>query len=89
MTVFNPLPDNTSTIAPKVKWGAIAAYVVTAGALGLYRLLTQDDNALLLEILPDSIEWLILPIVPMLSSLIAGYAARHQWREAEVTTATE
>lgn len=84
MTVFQPLPDNTTVVEPKVKWGAIAAYVASAALLGIYNLATDNGNELLIAVLPDTIEWLILPLIPMAGSLIAGYAARHQWRQAEV-----
>lgn len=85
-TVQNPLPNRTGIMEPKVKWGAVAAYVVSAIVLLIVNLLTANQNELLLEAVPDVYEAFILPLVPAISALAAGYAARHQWRQAEVTT---
>lgn len=84
MTVYQPLPDNTSVIEPKVKWASIATYVASALLMGLVNLLSDNDNQLLIEVLPDSVEWLILPLVPMAVAFAAGFSAKHQWRTAEV-----
>lgn len=83
-TASNPLPANTSVVEPKVKYGALAAYVLSALVLFLVELLTGNGNELIIEALPDGIEALVLPFVPALASLIAGYAARHQYRSPEV-----
>lgn len=84
-TRTDPLPNNTNRTEPKVKWGAIAAYVLGAVGLFLVDMLTADENALLLDVLPDPVEWFVLPIVPAAASLVAGYRARHQYRVAETS----
>lgn len=84
-TVENPLPNRTSVMEPKVKWGAVATYVVSAILLLLIELFTANQNQLLIAALPDVYEAFILPLVPAITTLAVGYAARHQWRQAEVT----
>lgn len=84
-TVENPLPNHTSVMEPKVKWGAIATYVVSAIVLLLVELFTANENQLLIEALPDVYEAFILPLVPTITTLAVGYSARHQWRQGEVT----
>lgn len=83
-TVSNPEPPHTRAIEPKVKWGAVAAYALGALFLLLVELFTADNNALLLHVVPDFLEIFLLPLVPALASLAAGFAARHQWRSTEV-----
>ena len=85
-TVTNPLPNRTGVVEPKVKWGAVATYIVSAIVLLLIELFTANENQLLIEALPDVWEAFILPLVPAITTLAAGYSARHQWRQAEVTT---
>lgn len=83
-TQANPEPPHTRAIEPKVKWGSVAAYLVSFVALALVNLFTEADNALLLYVLPDALEVFLLPFVPAIASLAAGFAARHQWRSTEV-----
>lgn len=83
-TRTDPLPNNTNKMEPKVKWGAIGAYLLGLVLLVLINAFTGDDNALLIEALPDYLEPFLLPLVPALASLAAGFSARHQYRNAEV-----
>lgn len=83
-TVTDPLPNHTTQVEPKVKWQAIAMYVVSAVLLLIFELATGNDNELLTAVLPDYLEVFILPLVPVLGGLVAGFYARHQWRRAEV-----
>jgi hypothetical protein len=78
-------PVNTTAIEPKVKWGAIGAYVVGVLALSGVKLLSNND--LLAAALPDALEIFVFPLVPTVASLLSGYAARHQWRAGEGDTA--
>lgn len=84
-TIGDPLPDNTTQLEPKVKWGTIATYVVSAIVLLLVELFTVNENELLIAALPDVYEALILPLVPAITTLAVGFYARHQWRRSEVT----
>lgn len=86
MTVIQPEPDNTTTMEPKVKFPAVAIYVAGVVSLALVNAFTGNENALLLASLPDSIEPFILPLVPVTVQLITGYFAKHQWRNAEITS---
>ncbi len=86
MTIVQPEPDNTTTMEPKVKFPAIAIYVVGVIVLALINAFTADNNVLLLASLPDSVEPFILPLVPVAVQMITGYFAKHQWRNAELTT---
>ena len=84
-TMMNPVPNSTSQIEPKVKWMAIVTYLASLLLVGLGEIL-QDGT--FLQILPPSLAWLgilVAPFVPTLVALIAGFAARHQWRSNEVT----
>lgn len=84
MTVQYPEPNNTNAVEPKVKWGAIGSYLAGVVGLALVNAFTGDDNSLLLEALPDTVEVLVLPFIPGVVSLVSGFAAKHQWRQAEV-----
>lgn len=83
-TMTNPEPPHTRAIEPKTKWGVIAFYVAGALLLGLVNLLSDNNSELLLAILPDQIEWLILPLVPAAISFAVQFNAQHQWRSTEV-----
>lgn len=83
-TITNPEHPHTRAIEPKVKWATLGSYVSGVVVLALVNAFTGDDNALLIETLPDVIEPFILPVVPALVALAAGFAARHQWRHTEV-----
>lgn len=84
MTVLHPEPNNTSAVAPKVKWAGIGAYLAGVVSLSLVNAFTDNDNQLLIEALPDIVEPFLLPAVPAIVAAIAGYFAKHQWRQAEV-----
>jgi hypothetical protein len=86
MTVpTNAEPNNTTKMEPKVKWAGIGAYLAGVVVLALVNAFTGDDNALLIEALPDVVEPFILPAIPAVVAAISGYFAKHQWRSAEVT----
>lgn len=86
MSMHSTNSDSNYPIEPKVKWASIAMYVSGALLMALVTLLTDNDNALLLAVLPDPVEIFVLPLVPTLAGLVAGYAAKHQWRHGEVQT---
>ena len=83
-TVNDPLPNHTRTVEPKVKYQAIAMYVLAAFLLFLFELFTGNDNELLTAALPDYIEVFLLPLVPTIGGLVVAFYTRHQWRRAEV-----
>lgn len=83
-TVNDPLPNHTTAVEPKVKWQALAMYVVSSVLLLLFELATGNDNELLVTFLPDYLEAFILPLIPVIGGLVAGFYTRHQWRRAEV-----
>lgn len=83
-TRTDPLPNNTNKVEPKVYWGALFAWIAGAVGLFLFDLVTANNNAVLVDALPDVVEWLVLPLIPAIGSFIAGFAARHQYRRAEV-----
>ncbi|MFJ1607073.1 holin [Streptomyces sp. NPDC088253] len=62
-------------IESKVGWATAAAYVASSGLLGV--LAAVQDNARVLEPLPDSISPLVLALVPGLLTFAAGWKARH------------
>lgn len=82
MTIANPEPATTSVVEPKVKWAGITMYLVSVVVLALINVLTDNDNQLLIEVLPDWLEALVLPLVPVVAGMVAGYFAKHQWRTA-------
>lgn len=83
MTINLPEPNNTNALEPKVKAQAIVAYLGGVVLLALVNAFTGNDNQLLIDSLPDIVEPFVLPLVPTLVGLAAGWAARHQWRSAE------
>jgi hypothetical protein len=83
-TVNDPLPNHTNQVEPKVKWQALAMYVVASVLLFVYELVTGNENELLVTVLPDYLEAFVLPLVPALGGLIVAFYTRHQWRRAEV-----
>lgn len=82
MTAPNPLPANTTVMEPKVKWQAAVTYVV--GAVGLAIFNSVTGTTLLADVLPDAVEIFVVPLVPVVGGLIAGFAAKHQWRSGEI-----
>jgi hypothetical protein len=83
-TVNDPLPNHTTQVEPKVKYQAIAMYVVSAVLLFIFELATGNDNELLVAALPDIVESFVLPLVPTIGGLVVAFYTRHQWRRAEV-----
>lgn len=83
-TVNDPLPNHTTKVEPKVKYQAIAMYVVAALLLFIFELATGNDNELLTAVLPDYLEIFVLPLVPTIGGLVVAFYTRHQWRRAEV-----
>lgn len=84
-TPSNPLPADTSKIAPKVTMATAGAYLAGVVGLSLVNAFTDDDNQLLLAALPDAVEPFVLPLVPAVVALVAGYLAKHQWRRPEAS----
>lgn len=81
----NPVRDSKAPLEPKVKWATIGSYLAGVVTLALVNAFTGNDNALLIEALPDVVEPFLLPIVPAGVAAIAGYFAKHQWRVDDVT----
>ncbi|MGX1514057.1 holin [Streptomyces collinus] len=64
-----------AAVEPKVKWATAAAYLTSSGLLGV--LGAVEDNARILEPLPDPVSALALALVPGLLTFAAGWKARH------------
>jgi hypothetical protein len=62
-------------IERKVTWATAAAYLTSSGLLGV--LAAVQDNARILEPMPDSLSPLVLSLVPGLITFAAGWKARH------------
>lgn len=56
-------------------WATGAAYLASSGLLGV--LGAVEDNARILEPLPDAVSALVLAAVPALITFAAGWKARH------------
>ena len=82
MTIVNPEPANTTKVEPKVQWATIGAYAAGVVGLGLVNVVSEGNNQLLIDVLPDGLEAFVLPLVPALTALLGGFVARHQWRTA-------
>lgn len=65
----------------KVSWATAAAYLGSTGLLAV--LAAIQDNARLLEPLPDSLSPFALAIVPTLAAFAAGWKADHTPRPTE------
>lgn len=76
-------PATTKRMEPKVKWAGIGAYVAGVVVLAIVNAFTGDNNALLIDSLPDVIEPFVLPVVPAVVAAISGYFAKHQYRVGE------
>lgn len=76
-------PANTTRMEPKVKAASIATYLSGVAVLAVFAAFTQDNNALLIDSLPDYIEPFVLPVVPAVVAAVSGYFAKHQWRSGE------
>lgn len=79
-TPRNPEPANTTKMEPKVLAATLGTYLAGVVSLALVNAFTGNDNQLLIDLLPDTIEPFLLPVVPAVVASIAGWAARHQWR---------
>lgn len=62
-------------IEKKVKASTVAAYLASVAALAIVG--TVSDNPMLVAGLPDLAEALLLPLLPALATLFAGYKAQH------------
>lgn len=82
-TPADPLPPNTNKVEPKVWWATVGSYLAGLVALLVINL-SDDQTKLLISALPDTIEPLVLPLVPAIVAFAGGYVARHQWRTAGV-----
>ncbi|WP_086859924.1 holin [Streptomyces milbemycinicus] len=67
-------------IERKVSAASAAAYLASTGLLGI--LAAVQDNARLLEWMPDSLSPFVLAIVPTLTTFAAGWKAKHTPRDA-------
>jgi hypothetical protein len=65
-------------IEPKVKAATIGSYLL--GVLGV-ALLGGFTDGNLIALLPDWASAILTPLLPTLGAAIAGYAARHQYRD--------
>ncbi len=87
-TRSDPLPNKTNKPEPKVVWSAVGAYLASLVFLVLLNALTSNNNELLFDLLPDAIEVFVVPFVPGIVAFVSGFAARHQYRRAEVQSST-
>lgn len=86
MSQTNPAGANTSTVEPKVQVMTIVTYLVSLILLGIGEII---QNGTLLQLVPPAYAWItviLTPLIPGLLTLIAGYAAKHQWRYGEGTS---
>lgn len=67
-------------VEPKVKAATAASYFVTLVLVAVANAVQDQDVALLLGFAPQWLESVLLPLVPALGALLAGYVARHQHR---------
>jgi len=75
MSTPNPTPQ-PKVVERKVKAATLAVYLVCVAGLSVVNLV-QGDTTLITPLLPDWIEPFVLPLLPALGSLIAGYQAKH------------
>ncbi|MYR61127.1 holin [Streptomyces sp. SID625] len=62
-------------VESKVGWATAAAYLASSGLLGV--LGAVQDNARILEPLPDAVSSLLLALIPGMLTFAAGWKARH------------
>lgn len=77
-----PGANDTYPVEPKVKAGTLASYVATFLLAALVNGVQDEDHAVLLGTMPEWLETLLLPLLPALATLAAGYLAKHQHRRA-------
>ncbi|WP_282795051.1 holin [Streptomyces sp. CC224B] len=65
-------------IERKVRWATAVAYLASSGLLGV--MAAVQDNARVLEPMPDGISPLVLALVPGLLTYAAGWKASHPLR---------
>lgn len=71
----------------KVTAASAAAYLGSTGLLGI--LAAVQDNARLLEWMPDTLSPLVLAVVPTLITFAAGWRAKHTPRTSECAAPAE
>lgn len=62
-------------VESKVKWATAAAYLASSGLLGV--LAAVQDNARVLDPVPDGLSPFLLALVPTAVTFAAGWKARH------------
>lgn len=67
-------------VEPKVQAATLASYAATFLVTMFANIAQDEDHALLLGLIPEWAETLLLPLLPALATLAAGYAAKHQHR---------
>lgn len=67
-------------LEPKVKAATLSSYLGSLLVVAGTNIAQDEDHALLLGTMPEWLESLLLPLVPALAALGAGYWAKHQLR---------
>ncbi|MFE3122266.1 holin [Streptomyces hydrogenans] len=62
-------------IEKKVTWASVAAYLGSTGLLAA--LATVQDNARLLDPMPDTLAPFVLALVPTAITAVSGWTAKH------------
>lgn len=84
MTHAAPNTEGKYPVEPKVKYGSIAMYVAGVVLMAIIAVFTENDNALLLDVLPDAVEVFVVPLIPTLVGFATAWASQHQYRAPEV-----
>ncbi|MDX2917283.1 holin [Streptomyces sp. NE06-03C] len=71
--------SNHEPVERKVTWATAAAYLGSTGLLGV--LAAVQDNARLLDPLPDALSPFVLAVVPTVVAFAAGWKADHSPRD--------
>ncbi|MFD4314972.1 holin [Streptomyces sp. NPDC058548] len=68
-------------VEKKVTWASAAAYLGSTGVLAV--LAGVQDNARLLDPLPDTLAPFVLALIPTTVTFVSGWAAKHTPRDPD------
>jgi hypothetical protein len=70
-----PIEYGKPPVEAKVKWASFGTFVGSVAAIAVLQAVDADHS--LIEVLPDWLEAVVIPLIPTAISWLAGWRARH------------
>lgn len=73
-----PVSSSKPPVESKVKWAAFGTFVGSVAATAVLQAIDADHS--LIEVFPDWLEAVVIPLLPTAISWVAGWRAKHTAR---------